>query len=135
LLEQAVRYDPDDLDAREAKGAALLLQRRVRESLAAFETVLAHSPRRERSLVQAARLTQQLQQRDASRRYWRQAVAVNPWMANYRQSLALLLAEQGAWEDCRRQCEVWLRLDPASGEARALLAKCQTRTRGLPGGG
>jgi hypothetical protein len=135
LLEQAVQYDPDDLDAWEAKGAALMLQRRFRESLAAFETVLAHAPRRERSLVQAALLTQQLQQRDASRRYWLQVVAVNPWMANYRQRLALLLAEEEAWEDCRRQCEAWLRLDPASVEARALLARCRALTRRLPDGG
>jgi hypothetical protein len=135
LLEQAIRYDPDDLDAWEAKGAALLLQRRFRESLATFETVLAHSPRRERSLVQAARLAEQLQQRELSRRYWQQAVAVNPWMAKYRQSLALLLAEQEAWEDCHRQCEAWLRLDPASAEARALMARCQTRTKRHPDGG
>jgi hypothetical protein len=77
LLEQAVQYDPDDVDAWEAKGAALLLQRRYRESLAAFETVLAHSPRRERALVRAAGLAQRLQQWQASRDYWQRAVAVN----------------------------------------------------------
>ena len=133
LLEQAVRYNSDDVDAWEAKGGALLQQRRFRESLAAFETVLAHSPRRERSLVQAASLTQQLQQKEASRHYWQQAVAVNPWMANYRHSLALLLAEQGAWEDCRRQCEAWQRLDPASVEARGLLGQVPGEDPASPG--
>jgi predicted CXXCH cytochrome family protein len=135
LLEQAVQYDPDDVDAWEAKGGALLLQRRYRESLAAFETVLVHSPRREKSLARAAGLAKQLLQREAARRYWQQAVAVNPWMANYRHSLALLLAEQEAWEDCRQQCEAWLRLDPTSAEARTLLARCQARTRRPPDGG
>ena len=135
LLEQAVQYDPDDVDAWEAKGAALLKQRRFQESLATFETVLARFPRRERSLIQAAQLAQRLQQRELSRRYWQEAVAVNPWIANYRQSLALLLAEQEAWEDCRRQCEAWLRLDPASIDARVLLARCRALSRRLPDGG
>jgi tetratricopeptide (TPR) repeat protein len=134
LLEQALQYDPDDLDAREAKGAALLLQQRYRESLAAFERVLARSPRRERSLVQAATLAQQLQDKQAYRHYWERAVAVNPWMKNYRQNLAQVLVEQGAWEDCRTQCEAWLRLDSASVEARALLARCQAMIRRPPNG-
>lgn len=124
-LEKAVRYDPDDVDAGEAKGVALYLERRYRESLAAFETVLARSPRRERSLAHAATLAQWLQKKQASRQYWERAVAVNPWMARYRQNLAQVLAEQQAWEDCRRQCEAWQRLDPTSEKARALLSRCQ----------
>jgi hypothetical protein len=128
LLEQAVRRDPDDVDAGEARAGALVLQRRFREALAAFEGVLARSPRRERSLVQAAQLAQQLGRREAARRYWEQAVAVNPWMPGQRQGFALLLAEEQAWEDCRRQTEAWLRLDPANTEARTLLVKCLAST-------
>lgn len=135
LLEQAIQYDPDDVDAWEAKGGALMMQRRYRESLAAFETVLARSPRRERSLVQAASLAQQLQDKQASRHYWERLVAVNPWMKTYRQNLAQVLADQKAWEDCRRQCEAWQRLDPGSLEARALLARCQSMIRRPPDGG
>jgi hypothetical protein len=135
FLEQAVRYDPDDVDAWEAKGVALYLQQRYRDSLAAFESGLARSPRRERSLVHAATMAQSLQEKQASRHYWERAVAVNPWMTIYRHSLAKLLAEQEAWEDCRRQCEAWLRLDATSVEARALLARCQARTRRSPDGG
>jgi hypothetical protein len=124
LLEKAVQYDPDDLDAWEARGGALLLQRRFREALAVFETVLDRYPRRERSLVQAAHLAGQLQHPELARRYWQQAVALNPWMPGYRRNLALALAEQQAWGDCGQQCEAWLRLDPASTEARALRVKC-----------
>ena len=123
-----MRRDPDDGDAGEARAGALVLQRRFGEALAAFETVLARSPRRERSLVQAAHLAQQLGRRDAARRYWEQAVAVNPWMPGHRQSFALLLVEGQAWEDCRRQCEAWLRLDPANTEARTLWVKCLAST-------
>jgi hypothetical protein len=128
LLEQAVRRDPDDLDAGEARAGALLLQWHFPEALAAFEAVLARSPRRERSLARAGHLARMLRRRDVARRYWEQAAAVNPWIPGYRQNLALLLAEEQAWEDCRRQCEAWLRLDPASTEARTLWVKCLAST-------
>jgi tetratricopeptide (TPR) repeat protein len=120
LLEQAVRRDPDDVDAGEALGGLLRCQWRFPEALAAFEAVLARSPRRERSLVQAARVAQTLRQRETARRYWEQAAAVNPWIADYRQNLARLLTEEQAWEEGGRQCEAWLRLDPANTEARTL---------------
>jgi hypothetical protein len=128
LLEQAVQRDPDDLDAGEARAGALLLQWHFPEALAAFEAVLARSPRRERSLARAAHLARMLRRREAARRYWEQAAAVNPWIPGYRQNLALLLAEEEAWEDCRRQCEAWLRLDPANTEARTLWAKSLAST-------
>jgi tetratricopeptide (TPR) repeat protein len=128
LLEQAVQNDPDDLDAWEAKAGALLLQKRVKEALAEFEAILAHSPRRERSLVQAAHLAHQLQIAESARRYWQRAVDVNPWMPSYRKILALILAEQQEWRDCGPQCEAWLRLDPASTEARTLWIRCLAST-------
>jgi hypothetical protein len=125
LLEQAVRSDTDDVDAWEARGGALLMQMRVREALASFEAVIARSPRRERSLIQASVLAGQLHQRELARRYGQQAVDVNPWMPSYRKNLALLFAEQQDWEGCRQQCEAWLQLDSMSTEARALWLKCQ----------
>jgi hypothetical protein len=130
LLEQAVQFDADDVDAWEARGGALLLQMRFREALASFETVLALSPRRERSLIQAAHLAQQLQQGERARRYGQRAVDVNPWMPGYRKNLALLLAEQHDWEGCGRQCEAWLQLDPLNTEARALWRTCQDSRTG-----
>jgi predicted CXXCH cytochrome family protein len=128
LLEQAVQRDPDDVDAGEARAGLLMLQWRFPEALAAFESVLARRPRRERSLAEAAYVAQKLRRREEARRYWERAATVNPWIPYYRQSLALLLAEDRAWEDCRRQCEAWLRLDPANTEARALWAKCLAST-------
>ena len=125
LLERAVRDDPDDIEALEARAGALILQRRHTEALATFEAVLAQSPRRERALAQAGGLAHQIGDRDRARRYWQQAVAANPWMPRYRHGFAGLLAEQQEWGLCREQCEAWLRLDPASKEARALLRRCQ----------
>jgi predicted CXXCH cytochrome family protein len=128
LLDQAVRRDPDDVEAGEARAGLLQLQWKYPEALAAFEVVLARRPRRERSLSQAAHVAQKLRRRETARRYWEQAAAVNPWMPTYPKSLALLLAEEQAWEQCGRQCEAWLRLDPADAEARALWVKSLAST-------
>jgi tetratricopeptide (TPR) repeat protein len=128
LLDQAVRRDPDDVDAGEARAGLLMLQWRFPEALAAFEAVLARSPRRERSLVQAATVAQKMRRRETARRYWERAAEVNPWRSEYRESLALLLTEEKDWEGGRRQCEAWLRLDPASLEARTLWVKCLAST-------
>jgi tetratricopeptide (TPR) repeat protein len=128
LLEQAVRRDPDDVDAGEARAGALMMRWQYAKALAALEAVLARSPRRERSLVQAAFAAQKMRRRETARLYWERAAAVNPWLPEYRQNLALLLAEERAWEDGRRQCEAWLRLDPANTEARTLWVKCLAST-------
>jgi hypothetical protein len=134
LLERALQQDPKDVDALEARGGALLLQKRQTEALAAFEGVLALAPRREVSLVRAAQLARQLGRTDSARRYWQQAVEANPWSSNHREELARLLAQEHDWEGCQQQCEVWLRLDPASAEARTLAARCRAalESRGSP---
>jgi tetratricopeptide (TPR) repeat protein len=117
-LEEAVARDPEDWDAWQAKAQALWAQGRRSEAIAALEAVLAKAPRREMALTSAASLSQDLGQVDAAVDYWRRAVAVNPWAANYRRSLCLLLARKGAWEEMRPDAEAWLRLDPASIDAR-----------------
>jgi tetratricopeptide (TPR) repeat protein len=128
LLDRAVQRDPHDVDAREARAGLLMLQRHSAEALAEFETLLARSPRRERSLVQAAYTALNMGRRETARHYWEQAATVNPWIPDYRQNLALLLAEEHSWEECRRQCEAWLRLDPPNTEARTLWVKSLAST-------
>jgi len=80
--------------------------------------VLTAAPRREGALVRAATLAQEQNQAEAAIDFWRRAAEVNPWQPSYRQSLCQLLARKGAWGDLRPQCEAWLRLDPASTDAR-----------------
>jgi len=118
LLDAAVARDPEDWDAWEAKANALWALGRRAEALAALQTVLATAPRREMALVRAGTFAQDLNQRDLAIDYWGRAVVVNPWMASYRQSLCGLLAHKRAWDEFRPQGEAWLRLDPASIEAR-----------------
>jgi hypothetical protein len=118
LLEPAVARDAEDWPAWEAKANALWAQGRRGEALAALQVVLAAAPRREAALTRAAALAQDLNQVEPALDYWRRAVEVNPWAANYRQSLCQLLAHKGAWEELRPHCQAWLRLDPANVEAR-----------------
>jgi tetratricopeptide (TPR) repeat protein len=69
-------------------------------------------------------LCQDSQQLEPAIAYWRRAIDMNPWMPQYRQNLALLLEHKRAWEEVRPECQAWLRLDPASVDARRLWAAC-----------
>jgi tetratricopeptide (TPR) repeat protein len=124
LLDMALQRDPGDLPAGEARGYALGLLGRWPEALAAFEAVLAQAPERELALVGAASATEALGQKETSLGYWRRAVAANPWAPDYRRRLALLLVKEEAWDEARRECEAWVRLDPFSAEARSTRVLC-----------
>jgi tetratricopeptide (TPR) repeat protein len=124
LFDVALRRDPDDLPAAEARGYVLGMRERYTESLAAFEAILARAPAREAALVGAASSAEALGRREAAVRYWRRAVAANPWAPGYRESLVHLLIEQEAWDEARSQCDAWVRLDPFQAEARAARVTC-----------
>jgi hypothetical protein len=126
-LEIALRHDPDDLPAGEARGYALALQDQWVESLASFRAVLARAPERESALVGAATAAETLGQAEAALGYWRRAVATNPWAVGYRRSLTLLLVKREAWGPARSESEAWVRLDPLSAEARAARVTCLLR--------
>jgi predicted CXXCH cytochrome family protein len=123
-LGAACRRDPDDYPAAEALGYALSLQQQPAESLAAFEAVLGRAPEREAALVGAALAAEALGKADAALGYWRRAAAANPWAPGYRHNLALLLLKREAWEEARRECDAWVRLEPLSAEARAARVQC-----------
>jgi tetratricopeptide (TPR) repeat protein len=127
-LEGSVRDFPDDIEAWEAKAVALSVRGRLAEALAAYQTVLVRRPQREKSLVGAAQLAQDLGRAEEALGYWGRAAAVNPWMPGYRRGLALLLAQKNAWKEVRFPCRAWLRLDPGSVEARRLWAKYLSQT-------
>jgi Tetratricopeptide repeat/Cytochrome c554 and c-prime len=124
LLDAAVRRDPDDAAAGEARGFALVRQGRPAEALAAFEAVLARAPGREAALAGAASTAEALGRTEAAVGYWRRTVAADPWVPDSRRSLALLLIKKEAWDEARAECEAWVRLDPMSAEARAARVSC-----------
>jgi predicted CXXCH cytochrome family protein len=128
LLESALRRDPDDVEAWQARAQTLLLAKNSRGALDAFETALRLSPQRETCLAGAAALAQQLGEAQRARDYWGRAVAANPWMAEYRAGLAPQLADAGAWKEALAQARAWVRLDPESVPARLLLIRSLVKT-------
>jgi hypothetical protein len=120
LLDAALRRDPADLEALEARADALRLQNRLREALAAYEAVLVPRPGQERALASAAALAEELRRTEVAITYWQQAVTANPWMHRYRRHLAALLAERGRWDEARPHAAAWRRLDPTSPQAHRL---------------
>jgi tetratricopeptide (TPR) repeat protein len=96
--------------------------------MAAFETVLAKNPRHETALLGAAVASQSLNQLEPAISNWRRVVEVNPWNVSYRMNLAQLLAYKKDWSAALPHSEAWLRLDPASVDARALRVTCLLKT-------
>jgi tetratricopeptide (TPR) repeat protein len=127
LLEAALRNDPGDLPAWEARAEALALLDRPAEAGQAYEAILARDPHREAALMGAATLAQQ-QRLAAAAALWHRAVAEGPWQPAYRASLAQVLADQKAWDEARTQAEAWVRLDPANLDARVLYVTCLARS-------
>jgi tetratricopeptide (TPR) repeat protein len=124
MLERALRNDPEDVDAWEAKGQVLMLMKSQSAALATFETVLSKAPNREVSLSSAAMLCQDLNQMEPAIGYWLRAVEANPWAYMYRRNLCVLLAHKEAWDDVRPHCQAWVRLAPADVAARKLWVTC-----------
>jgi Flp pilus assembly protein TadD len=127
LLDGVLAAFPDDAEAWEAQGAAFLTQNDLRRGLEALHEALARAPNNERILVAAATVEHSLQQTDIALEHWRQAVRLNPWMPDYRRHLALLLSKKQSWDEVRDQTRQWLRLAPASVEARMLWITCLLR--------
>lgn len=127
LLDDVLAAFPDDAEAWEARGAAFLTQRDPRRALEALHQALARAPNNERILVAAATVEHSLEQTDLALEHWRQAVRLNPWMPDYRRHLALLLSKKQSWDEVREQAQQWLRLAPASIEARMLWITCLLR--------
>jgi len=131
LLEKALRQCPEDWDAWELKAYALASQGEFSQALAAAQNVLSHFPERETSLMMAAMFSHSLGQREEALSYWRRAVAVDPWVMEYRQNLATLLVEKKLWKEAQTQVREWLRLEPESIEARKALIEILVQNKEL----
>jgi hypothetical protein len=123
-LASALRRAPDDLIARESLGYTQGLLGRSAEALAAFQAVLTQSPERETALVGAASMAEAVGQTEAAVGYWRRAVAVDPWPADYHRRLVLSLVKREAWAEAEPACRAWVEADPFSTEARVTRVTC-----------
>jgi DNA-binding SARP family transcriptional activator len=122
-LDAAVAADPADLEAREARAAALLTMGRRREAGEAFAELLALAPERESAVASAAELAMTQGRNDEAIRLWRKAIALNPWRSHYHGNLARLLAAAEDWPGARESAAACLKLDPARTEVRVALVE------------
>jgi hypothetical protein len=127
LLEEAIRNDPDDLAAWEAKGLALNVGWQAREALATMQNLLSRAPEHEGALEKAALFCEHLGLYREARDYGRRAVAANPGMVSYRRALLRVLVQLEAWDEVRDEVEACLRLDPTSVEVRKSRVTCLLR--------
>jgi tetratricopeptide (TPR) repeat protein len=122
LLEKNLH--PDDLAAWDQKARMLFLLGRRSQALAAAKYILEKQPDHEIANAQAGALSEDP---DESLKYWRRAVALNPWMPRYRAAMAQAASRLGYWKEANQECQAWLRLDPVNIDARKLRIECLLR--------
>jgi Flp pilus assembly protein TadD len=120
-LNRAVRADPDDIDALEAKGFGLWVRAQPQRAVEAFETVLTMVPQREVSRKAAGDLAAELGHDETASEHLRQLLAINPWSGAAHYSLSKLLAKHEDWPGAIHEASAVLRLDPTHVAARSLL--------------
>src|SRR5205823_13882214 len=87
LLESALKNDPEDIEAREAKAQVMAFIVQAPDALAVCEDILAKNPHREVALMCAAAAAETQQQPALALSYWRRAVMDNPWNTYFRHKL------------------------------------------------
>jgi Flp pilus assembly protein TadD len=88
LVNKAVRLDPLDIAAWEAKATALYQLGRLEEALAACDSSLNHNPDRETTLLLAASTARPLGRSSKMLAYGKRAFEINPWRPVTSQVLA-----------------------------------------------
>jgi predicted CXXCH cytochrome family protein len=127
LLEAAVATWPEDVTAHENLAYALWSQGRTKEAFEAYQAVLRKVPQREQSLLDAATISEQLDQEDQAIDLWRRAATVNPWSALAHYRLARLLAQRQQWDEAIAEGSKAVRILPSVIEQRVLLIDCYLR--------
>jgi len=122
-LDSAVRADPTDVFALEARAHALWAIGDFAGAATAFDLALEQSPHRELLLQWAAVLAiEQKRPRDAIP-YLQKAIEVNPWRHEFHHFLAEANAQLGGWPIALKECQEALRLNPADIQSRRLLVE------------
>jgi Flp pilus assembly protein TadD len=126
-LQESLLGWPQDVPVLKAKGTALARQGRAAEALKTFEELLALVPRHEEALTWAGSLAEQRGPPERAEAYWRRAVEVNPYLADYHLGLARVLARRRQWEQAAQEASTASRIDPTRLDARRLLLFCYLR--------
>jgi len=127
-LQAAVRADPDDLDALDAKARAHWAVGEISAAAAAFDDVLTRSPRREVTLSLAAALAIERARWETAVSYLDRAIVVNPWRHELRLALGEAHAALADWPAAFTAGRDAVRLNPAGWQGRKLLVACYLAT-------
>jgi Flp pilus assembly protein TadD len=123
-LEAALRADPSDVNARDAKAHAQWAVGDVDGAAETFAEVLSQSPRREIALQWAAALALERKRPEDAINYLERANEVNPWRHEFHYLLAEAQAQRRQWQPGLAECQKAIKLNPANLGARRLLVEC-----------
>jgi hypothetical protein len=123
LLEEALRRDPGDVPALQAKASCLWVLQRQPEALTAYEAVLAKQPTSETAHFGAGNVALELNLPEKAETHLKTAVAANPWNWSHHHRLAVAYFRRGAWEQAVESCRRTLAIEPANSAARSLLVQ------------
>ena len=111
-LEAALAARPDDVGRGSAKasrwpGWAVIKSRRPPSGSPDRE------PNRESALADAADFADAGGRHAEAIAYWRRAIAIDPWRAEYHGRLAYAMFQAGDWLEAATECRTAIRLNPA----------------------
>jgi Flp pilus assembly protein TadD len=112
FLELALGRDAEDVSVRQGKVEAYLLLHRPAEALSEAELLVPKRPADWQLFVQAAFAAQAVGRLERAEDYWRKAIRINPFIADYQARFLSLLIRKGQLAEARKHCEQLLRLDP-----------------------
>jgi Flp pilus assembly protein TadD len=128
-LDQAIAANPDDKVAVRMRAQALALTGRREEALDLAGSLLESAPSFELALDDYLSYAIDLKDFQAALQPAKQAVALNPWNAAYRERLAYVFLQLKNWNGALVAAREALRLNPFQKFARMFLVQCLLRQK------
>lgn len=123
LLEEAVRFHPDDDDAQISLGEVYAAQKKYAQALEVYDKVLMEHPRFEAALMRAGQAATSLNDFDKAASYFQRAIAVNPNYYYFHTGLAGALAQLKHWDEAHKEAALALKLNTGDVPARRILVE------------
>ncbi len=120
-LDAAVRLDPQDWPAVEARADALFLLDRPNEAMPEYQRSALALPGHEKTRFGAGLVALELGRREEAIAHFRAAVAINPHHPGYQHQLAVALLRDGDAAGAVQACLAGLKTEPSRVQTRSLL--------------